>query len=79
MDYRKMSYEDIKTWCVANKDKNAHLWLADCLSGNFTDGKKPTYIQIKNLFCRKYMPEIMPIAKPKKPPMFADIDYLRSL
>lgn len=76
MNYRTMSYEDIKKYCIENK-KN--IWLADCLSGKFTSYKKPTFIQLKNLFCREFMPEIMPIAKPKKPSMFDDIDYLRNL
>jgi len=38
--------------------------------------RKITFIELRNEFVRKYMPELMPPAKPKKPSMYEIIDNL---
>ena len=76
MDYKTMKKQDIYDWCVANADKGAAKWLADAYEGKFTDGKAPTHPQLKNLFCKKFMPNLL---KGKKNDMASVIEYLRNL
>lgn len=71
MDYKSMKIEDIMAWCVANKQV---AWLKEEAAKTFptADGKerKITFVELKLDFVRKFMPEIAPKAKEKKPTMF---------
>ena len=57
MDYKTMTIDDIINWCVAN---NQVAWLKEI------SATKPSYFVLKRYFCKKFMPEIIPQAKPKK-------------
>lgn len=77
MDYKTMKKQDIIDWCIANNaEKSSAAWLADALEGKFTEGKEPTHPQLKNLFCTKFMPNLL---KGKKNDKASFIAYLRSL
>lgn len=70
MDYKTMNINDIVEWCKANNETE---WLKKEASKTFTkDGKtrRITFIEIKKDFVEKFMPEIAPKAKEKKPTMF---------
>ena len=56
MDYKMMNFEDIMKWCFAN-GKDA--WLETQLN----EGK--SFLQIKEAFVLKFMPEIKPPKKEK--------------
>lgn len=61
MDYKTMTIQDIIDWCKAN---NQVKWLKATAAKTFTneEGKERriTFIEIKNEFCRDFMPEIAP-------------------
>lgn len=61
MDYMKITIDDIFDWCVKN---NQVQWIKE----NVVEPN--TFIQIKIAFVKKFMPEIMPKAKPAKPTMY---------
>lgn len=70
MNYKDMKIEDIIDWCVSH---NETAWLKETANKTFVkDGKERriTFIEIKLAFVNKFMPEIAPKAKPKKPSMF---------
>ena len=67
LDYKKMNLDDIIKWCAANEQID---WL------KAQGAAKKTFIEIKVAFAKKFMPEIMPVAKPKKPSMYDIIDAL---
>lgn len=67
LNYQKMSFADIKEWCVANGKVD---WL------KAQRKNEPTFIQLKVAFAKEFMPEIMPVAKPKGPTMWDEIDAL---
>lgn len=71
MDYMKITIDDIIKWCV---DNNQVEWLKATAKKTFTneEGKerKISFIEIKNEFCIKFMPEIAPKKKEKKPSMY---------
>ena len=77
MDYKKMKIEDIIAWCVANKETE---WLKKTAAITYPtkDGKqrKISFIEIKLLFCQKFMADIMPKAKEKKPTIYEMIEAL---
>lgn len=72
MDYKTMKKEDIGEWCKANKQVK---WLKDFVAPN-DEGKRPSFFEIKKAFCEKFMPEIIPVAKPKAPSMYDYFDNL---
>ena len=67
IDYKTMNLDDIIDWC---KENNEVDWLKK------ENAKKPTFIQLKVAFAKKFMPEIMPKAKEKKPSMYDIINAL---
>ena len=77
MDYKKLNIDDIINWCVANNQVD---WLKAEASRKFRneDGTERaiTFIEIKRDFAKKFMPEIMPKSKEKKPSMFEKIKAL---
>ena len=76
MDYKTLKIDDIITWCKAN---NQVEWLKAEAAKTFPteDGTRAiTFIEIKVAFARKFMPEIMPEKKEKKPSMFDLINAL---
>lgn len=89
MEYKTMKIEDIITWC---KEHGEVAWLKDIAAKPVPTkdkDKKPTYdedgnaithqitfIELKLAFCEKFMPELLPEKKPKKPSMF---DLIKSL
>lgn len=63
MEFKTMQFTDIVMWC---KDNGQIPWVKE----QFTDGKNPSFITLKRAFCKKFMPELIPVAsKPKKPSM----------
>lgn len=71
MNYKTMKIEDIIQWCKAN---NQVAWLKETAAKTFPteEGgtRNITFIEIKIAFAQKFMPEIMPVGKPKKPTMY---------
>ena len=74
MDYKKLTFNDIVEWCKAN---NQVEWLKREVETIVVDEDKDgneferdiTFIEIKRDFAEKFMPEIAPKRKPKKPSM----------
>ena len=60
MDFQKLNYEQIEDWCFTNGKED---WLEEQLEAN------TPFIQLKRNFAKKFMPEIIPTAQPKKPTM----------
>lgn len=80
MDYKKMTFNDIVDWCKANDQIE---WLKKEVAKTVTvekDGAKVTrdvtFVEIKRAFAEKFMPEIIPERKPKKPSMKNIVDAL---
>lgn len=89
MDYKTMKFEDILEWCKAN---NQIPWLKETLHElvpTVDKHKNPvldeegqqvyhdmTFIELKLKFCKKFMSEILPKAKEKKPTMLEILDTL---
>lgn len=89
MDYKAMKIGDIVNWCVANKQVD---WLKKISETTYPvltkDGepvldkkgnpkiRKISFIEIKLAFVEKFMPEIAPEKKPKKPTMYEIIANL---
>lgn len=72
LNYKTMTIDDIIDWCKENGKKD---WLK-AFAAPDKKGKKPTFFQIRKAFCTKFMPEIIPTAKPKEPNMYDKIDNL---
>ncbi len=72
LDYKTMSIEDIIEWCQENGKTD---WLKT-YAAKEKNGKKPTFFQIRKAFCTKFMPELLPKAKTKKPTMYDKIAAL---
>lgn len=81
MDYKSMKIEHIIDYCVEHNEVD---WLKATMKktypttdkvGNPTT-RKITFIEVKGLFVEKYMPEIAPKKKAKKPTMFELVDAL---
>lgn len=71
MNYMTMKFEDILAWCKQN-DQTA--WLKGKVNEQVVDKKTGelrdiSFIEVKMAFCEKFMPEVMPVEKPKKPTM----------
>ena len=76
MNYQTMKIEDIISWCKAN---NEVAWLKATAAKTYPiEGgtRKITFIELKLEFVTKFMPEIAPQKKPKKPTMFELIEAL---
>ena len=77
MNYKDMKIEDIIAWCQEN---NQVEWLKQAASKTYTteNGKERriSFIELKLEFVRKFMADIAPKAKPKKPSMY---DLINSL
>ena len=71
MNYKDMKIEDIIDWCKANSQVE---WLKETASKTFSteDGKERriSFIELKLEFVKKFMPDIAPKSKPKKPSMY---------
>lgn len=70
MNYKTMKIEDIIEWCKANGQV---AWLKETAAKTFpteSGTRNITFIEIKIAFAQKFMPEIMPKGKPKKPTMY---------
>ena len=78
MDFKKMQLDDIIKWCVENKQVD---WLKKEAEKKYTtkEGleRNITFVELKYSFARKFMPEIVPVAKkPKTVSMFDKIKAL---
>lgn len=73
MDFNKINIDYIINWCIENKQV---AWLKEEANKTYINknGKecKASFIQIKYAFCRKFMPEIVPVAKEEKKPTMYD-------
>lgn len=71
MNYKDMKIEDIINWCQKH---NEIEWLKAEANKTFITkaGKQRniTFIELKLAFVNKFMPDIAPKAKPKKPTMY---------
>lgn len=72
LEFKTMTIEDIIEWCQEN---NKTEWLKTYAAKKI-NGKAPTYFQIRKAFCTKFMPEILPVAKPKAKTMYDKIAAL---
>lgn len=74
MEYQAIKFNDIVEYCKAN---NQVEWLKKTVTDFEADkGRKITFIELKKEFATKFMPEIAPKAKEKKPSMY---DIIASL
>lgn len=89
MDFKKMNFNDIVDYCKTN---NQVPWLKEIMKTTYPtvdkhkqpvldeDGKQVyhpiTFIELKLEFARKFMPEIIPQAKEKKPSMLDIVNAL---
>lgn len=77
MNYRDMKIEDIIKYC---QEHNEVAWLKETAAKTLptADGgeRKISFIEIKLAFVNKFMPEIAPKAKEKKPSMYEIIANL---
>ena len=77
MKYENINLDYIIDYC---KDHDEVDWLKSTAAKTFKtkDGgkRKITFIEIKIAFAKKFMPDIIPKAKPKNPTMFEIIDAL---
>lgn len=65
--YKKCTGENIVEWCKAN-DKVSWLKIAAADNGNF--------LNLKRAFFQEFFPELIPVAKPKKKPLWQTIENL---
>lgn len=76
MNYKTMKFDEIVEWC---KENNQIEWLKEEVNKKTTkDGKKRniSYIEVKRNFVLKFMPEIAPKPKQKKPSMLEILENL---
>lgn len=74
MDYKHIDFPYIVNWCKENKQTE---WLKDVVNSQVPVDKEDaskgmrdiTFIEVKRIFCEKFMKELLPVAKPKKPSM----------
>ena len=71
MDFKKMNLDSIIDWCKAN---NQVAWLKAEFAKQIPnkDGEgthEITFIELKYNFVKKFMPDLLPKAKAKKPSM----------
>ena len=67
LNYKTMNINDIIDYCIANNEQE---WLKRVALRENGKGKKPNFFVIKKAFCEKFMPEIIPTAKPKAKTMY---------
>ena len=58
MDYKTLKYPQLEDWCFENGKED---WLEAHLDMSF--------MALKYEFAKTFMPEILPVAQPKKPTM----------
>ena len=63
-----MTLDDIIGYCQSHGQVP---WLKKAILNE--EGKAVSFIELKLLFCREFMPEILPKGKPKKPSMLERI------
>ena len=76
MNYKTMNRRDIIDWCKANKQV---AWLKQTAATTYpteNGTRKITFVELKIAFAKKFMPEIMPKAKPKEMSMYDEIAAL---
>ena len=78
MEYKNMKIEDIITYC---QEHGAVDWLKETANKTFPtevegEVRKISFIELKLEFVRKFMPELAPKAKEKKPSMYELINSL---
>ena len=56
MDYKMMKYQNIEDWCFENGKED---WLEEQLNNGMS------FLQLKEAFVDKFMPNIKPPKKPK--------------
>lgn len=74
MDYKHINFPYIVEWC---KEHNETKWLKEVVNSKVpvdaedaSKGERDiTFIEVKRVFCEKFMKELLPVAKPKKPSM----------
>lgn len=71
MNYKTMKFEDILAWCKQN-DQTA--WLKGKVNEQVKDKETGemrdiSFIEVKRAFCKMFMPDLVPVEKPKKPTM----------
>jgi hypothetical protein len=78
MEYRDIKVDDIINWCVKHNETEWLKRTADKVIPN-KDGEgehRITFIELKLEFVKKFMPEIAPESKPKRPSMYDRIKAL---
>lgn len=82
MNYKTMGIDEVIEWC---KENNQVEWLKKTAAKKYytinkdtgeKKARKITFIELKAEFVDKFMPEIKPVAKPKKPTMYEMIEAL---
>lgn len=77
MNYRTLNIEEIIAWC---KENNQVQWIKDKVheTRKDKDGNERaiTFIEVKREFAKTFMPEILPVAKPKRKTMLELVDEL---
>lgn len=63
MNYNTMRFEDMAKYIEENKP-NDKAWFK---SVSMDSKGKYNHFKARKAFCEKYMPEIIPVAKPKAP------------
>lgn len=72
MEFRTINLDDIINYCQEHKEV---AWLKETVATPIDD-RKISFIELKLQFCKKFMPEILPAGKPKKPSMYERIANL---
>ena len=67
MNYQTMKFPQIVDWCKENKQTE---WLKSQLFDKEGNKINISFMTLKQNFAEKFMPEIIPQAKPKKPTMW---------
>lgn len=77
---KEITIEYIKDYCV-EKGKKDVAWLKATIKKEVPPDKngkarRISFIEIRQLFVEKYMPELLPVPKPKKVSMYDMIEAL---
>lgn len=72
VDWLKATASKMVDYKVYPRTKSAegNVWKVDKTAEPTIEKRPITYIQIKNEFVQKFMPDIAPQSKPKKPSMY---------
>lgn len=63
-NFKKIKLEDMVSHIEENGGKNDKAWFKSIA---FDEKGKYQHLIAKKAFCEKYMPELLPVAKEKKP------------